>query len=47
MEDSGSDHLIYTPSQKIVPQKLMTKYEKYQDSEVIASVTSGKEIKKL
>ncbi|XP_020926996.1 collagen alpha-5(VI) chain isoform X4 [Sus scrofa] len=41
MEDSGNDHLIYTPSQKIVPQKLMTKYEKYQDSEVIASLTSG------
>uniref|UniRef100_A0A4X1UZK0 Collagen alpha-5(VI) chain n=1 Tax=Sus scrofa TaxID=9823 RepID=A0A4X1UZK0_PIG len=43
MEDSGSDHLIYTPSQKIVPQKLMTKYEKYQDSEVIASLTSEHE----
>uniref|UniRef100_A0A287BK35 Collagen alpha-5(VI) chain n=1 Tax=Sus scrofa TaxID=9823 RepID=A0A287BK35_PIG len=43
MEDSGNDHLIYTPSQKIVPQKLMTKYEKYQDSEVIASLTSEHE----
>uniref|UniRef100_A0A8D1UKI1 Collagen alpha-5(VI) chain n=1 Tax=Sus scrofa TaxID=9823 RepID=A0A8D1UKI1_PIG len=43
MEDSGSDHLIYTPSQKIVPQKLMTKFEKYQDSEVIASLTSEHE----
>uniref|UniRef100_A0A8C3YQM1 Collagen alpha-5(VI) chain n=1 Tax=Catagonus wagneri TaxID=51154 RepID=A0A8C3YQM1_9CETA len=43
LEDSGSDHLVYIPSQKIVPQKLMTKNEKDQDSEDIASLTSGHE----
>ena len=45
LEDSGSDHLVYIPSQMFMPQKLTTKYDKDQDSEEIASLTSGKEMK--
>lgn len=45
LEDSGSDHLVYIPSQILMPQELMIKYEKDQDSEEIASFTSGKEMK--
>uniref|UniRef100_A0A8C6BCL9 Collagen alpha-5(VI) chain n=2 Tax=Monodon monoceros TaxID=40151 RepID=A0A8C6BCL9_MONMO len=43
LEDSGSDHLAYIPSQMFMPQKLTTKYEKDQDSEEIASLTAGQE----
>ncbi|XP_066889908.1 collagen alpha-5(VI) chain [Kogia breviceps] len=43
LEDTGSDHLAYIPSQMFMPQKLTTKYEKDQDSEEIASLTSGQE----
>lgn len=45
LEDSGSDSLAYIPSQIFMPQKLTTKYEKDQDSEEIASLTAGKEMK--
>ncbi|XP_014645179.1 PREDICTED: collagen alpha-5(VI) chain [Ceratotherium simum simum] len=41
LEDNGSDHLVYVPSQMFVPQELMIKYEKHKDSEEIASLTSG------
>ncbi|XP_014421932.2 LOW QUALITY PROTEIN: collagen alpha-5(VI) chain [Camelus ferus] len=41
--DSGSDHLVYIPSHMFMPPKLMTKYEKDQDSGEIASLTSGHE----
>ncbi|XP_055272570.1 collagen alpha-5(VI) chain [Moschus berezovskii] len=43
LEDNGSDHLVYIPSQMLLPQKLMTKYEKDWDSEAISSLTSGHE----
>ncbi|XP_077607009.1 collagen alpha-5(VI) chain [Crocuta crocuta] len=43
LEDSGSDHLVYIPSQILMPRELMIKYEKDQDSEEIASFTSGHE----
>uniref|UniRef100_A0A8C6E868 Collagen alpha-5(VI) chain n=1 Tax=Moschus moschiferus TaxID=68415 RepID=A0A8C6E868_MOSMO len=43
LEDNGSDHMVYIPSQMLMPQKLMTKYEKDWDSEAIASLTSGHE----
>ena len=45
LEDNGSSHLVYIPSQMLMPQKSMTKYEKDWDSEAIASLTSGKEMK--
>ncbi|XP_025769421.1 collagen alpha-5(VI) chain [Puma concolor] len=43
LEDSGSDHLVYIPSHMLMPQELTIKYEKGQDSEEIASFTSGHE----
>ncbi|XP_022417463.1 collagen alpha-5(VI) chain-like isoform X2 [Delphinapterus leucas] len=43
LEDSGSDHLAYIPSQMFMSQKLTTKYEKDQDSEEIASLTADGE----
>lgn len=45
LEDNGSDHLVYPPSQMFMPQKLTIKYEKDKGSEDIASLTSGKEMK--
>ncbi|XP_011383332.1 collagen alpha-5(VI) chain [Pteropus vampyrus] len=42
-EDNGSDHLVYIPSQMFMPPLLMTKYEKDQNSEEIASLISGYE----
>lgn len=45
LEDSGSDHLVYSSRQMLKPPKLIIKYEKDQDSEEIASLTSGKEMK--
>lgn len=45
LEDSGSDHLVYIASHMLMPQELTIKYEKGQDSEEIASFTSGKEMK--
>lgn len=38
------DHLVHMLNQMFMPPKLMTKYED-QDSEEIASLTSGKEMK--
>ncbi|XP_057595825.1 collagen alpha-5(VI) chain [Hippopotamus amphibius kiboko] len=43
LEDNGSDRLVYIPSQMFMPQKLMTKYQKDQHSEEIASLISGHE----
>nr|XP_014587343.1 collagen alpha-5(VI) chain isoform X1 [Equus caballus] len=43
LEDNGSDHLVYPPSQMFMPQKLTIKYEKDKGSEDIASLTSGHE----
>uniref|UniRef100_A0A673V8Z6 Collagen alpha-5(VI) chain n=1 Tax=Suricata suricatta TaxID=37032 RepID=A0A673V8Z6_SURSU len=43
LEDSGSNHLVYIPSHILMPQELMIKYEKGQDSEEIASFISGHE----
>ncbi|KAM5229799.1 collagen alpha-5(VI) chain [Hipposideros larvatus] len=43
LEDSGSDHLVYNSRQMLKQPKLMIKYEKSQDSEEIASLTSGHE----
>ncbi|XP_043330687.1 collagen alpha-5(VI) chain isoform X1 [Cervus canadensis] len=43
LEDNGSDHLVYIPSQMLMPQKLMTKYEEDWGSEAITSLTSGHE----
>uniref|UniRef100_A0A8C4LCX1 Collagen alpha-5(VI) chain n=1 Tax=Equus asinus asinus TaxID=83772 RepID=A0A8C4LCX1_EQUAS len=43
LEDNGSDHLVYTPSQMFMPQKLTIKYEKDKGSEDIASLNSGHE----
>ncbi|XP_043451359.1 collagen alpha-5(VI) chain [Prionailurus bengalensis] len=43
LEDSGSDHLVYIASHMLMPQELTIKYEKGQDSEEIASFTSGHE----
>lgn len=45
LEDNGSDHLVYIPSQMFMAPLLMTKYEKDQDSEEISSHISGKEMK--
>ncbi|XDC70798.1 hypothetical protein R6Z07F_001971 [Ovis aries] len=43
LEDNRSSHLVYIPSQMLMPQKSMTKYEKDWDSEAIASLTSDGE----
>lgn len=45
LEDSGSDRYFYNSRQMLKSPKLMIKYEKDQDSEEIASLTSGKEMK--
>ncbi|XP_027955031.1 collagen alpha-5(VI) chain [Eumetopias jubatus] len=42
-EDNGSNHLVYIPSHMFMPQELAITYEKGQDSEEIASLTSGHE----
>nr|XP_019581595.1 PREDICTED: collagen alpha-5(VI) chain [Rhinolophus sinicus] len=43
LEDSGSDRYFYNSRQMLKSPKLMIKYEKDQDSEEIASLTSGHE----
>ena len=45
LDDNGDDHLVHIPSQMLMPPKVIVKYEKDQDSEEIASITSGKEMK--
>lgn len=44
-EDNGSAHLVYVPSRVLTPQELTITYEQDWDSEEIASLTSGKEMK--
>ncbi|XP_037380431.1 collagen alpha-5(VI) chain isoform X2 [Talpa occidentalis] len=43
LEDNGSDHLVYLPNHMVMPQELMINYEKVQDSEEVASLTSDGE----
>ncbi|XP_066207939.1 collagen alpha-5(VI) chain [Saccopteryx leptura] len=43
LDGNGNGHLVHIPSWMFMPQKLMIKYEKGQNSEGIASLTSGHE----
>lgn len=43
LEDNGSNHLVYIPNHMVMPQELMIKYEKDQNSEEMSSLHSGKE----
>ncbi|KAM5313946.1 collagen alpha-5(VI) chain [Glossophaga mutica] len=43
LDGNGDGHLIHIPSQMLMPPKVIVKYEKDQDSEEIASLTSGRE----
>lgn len=40
LDGNGDDHLLHIPSQMLMPPKVTVKYEKNQDAEEIASLTS-------
>lgn len=45
LEENGSNHLVYLPNHVIMPQEVLIKYEKDENSEEMASLHSGKEMK--